>query len=318
MFFAQRFHLLRDLHRLIAVHLNDVVRDVEERAGASRYQNRRYTSLFIQIPAPLQKWRDRLFLPADDLLHEIIPHHKVSGGGIFINQKQPASRLNAFQHACSLGGASAGIRRGKVFRVLAVGQVIDKQGNVSVANRSPLLCPKLHRGLIRQDKFPSIPRDMVIHAHLQSGKQRGFSMIAAPHDQRNACRYCHAVNLSVMRQDKALLHTLRRNKGNAVFHRLVGNAAFSRQNGTVCHKSYHILLFHLAAQLCLVFCQPYRRLQRFPIQIFCEKTFFRCFRQKIKENLLQSACVNGSSKSRKTDVETHGNGVTADLTGAAL
>ena len=58
--------------------------------------------------------------------------------------------------------------------------------------------------------------------------------------------------------------------------------------------------------------------KRFPVQIFGKKALLRRLRQKIKQNLLQSACVNGSSESRKAHMKTHGNGIPADLTGAAL
>ena len=295
-----------------------MVRNVEESSGASCYQDRGHAGFLIQISCPLQKWRDRLFLPADDLLHEIIPHHKVSGGGIFINQKQPASRLNAFQHARRLGSASAGVRRGKAFRVLAVWQVIDEHGDIGIPDGTAFLGPQFHRGLIRQDKFPSVSCNVVVHAHLQRGKHRRFSMIAAAHDQRDACRNRHATNLSVMGQNKALLHRLRGNKRNTVLHRLVRNTAFSRQNRAVCHKGHYISLPHPTTQLSLVFSQPYRCLQRLSVQIFCEEALFRCFWQKIKEDLFQSTRVNGSSKGRKAHMKAHSNGVAADLTGASL
>ena len=235
-----------------------MVRNVEERAGTSCYQNRGHTSLLIQVSRPLQKRRDGFFLPADNLLHKVIPHHKVRRGRIFIDQEQAASRLNSFHHTGRLRRASACIWRGKLLCVFAVWQVIDKQGNIGIPDGTPFFGTQFHRALICQDKLPSVSRNMVIHPHLQGGKQRGLSVVAAAHDQRDSGWNCHAADLTAMRQDKRLLHGLRGNKRNAVFHRLVGNAALSWQDGSVCHKRHHFPFFHLAAQLCLVFRQPDR------------------------------------------------------------
>ena len=82
---AYFFHLLRNIYRPVTIHLDDPVCNVEKSTGASGYQNRRNPGLLIQITGSLQKRCDRLFFPADDLLHQVISDHEIGSRGIFIN-----------------------------------------------------------------------------------------------------------------------------------------------------------------------------------------------------------------------------------------
>ena len=47
-------------------------------------------------------------------------------------------------------------------------QIIDKEGNINIADTSAILRPQFYRRIVRDDKFPAVPGDMVINAQFQS------------------------------------------------------------------------------------------------------------------------------------------------------
>lgn len=100
-----------DVNRLVAVHLDHGIRNMEKGTGTARYQDGRNSCLLIQIARTGKKRRDRLFVRADNFLHKCIPYHKVRRRRILIQQKQAASRLHAFHDPGCLRCASAGIFR---------------------------------------------------------------------------------------------------------------------------------------------------------------------------------------------------------------
>ena len=54
---------------------------------------------------------DWFFIPADNFLHQLIPEHKIGGGGVLVNQKGGSACLNSFYNSRGLGSAAAGICR---------------------------------------------------------------------------------------------------------------------------------------------------------------------------------------------------------------
>ena len=136
-------HLLCNVHRTVAVHLDHSVRNVEEGAGASCHQDGGDAQLVKKLSRPLNERGDRLFFSVDDALHQLVPHHEVGGRGILVDEKGMAAGENALHDSGRLGGGAAGIFCGEVGGILSIGQVIDKQGDVCVLNIAPILCPQL-------------------------------------------------------------------------------------------------------------------------------------------------------------------------------
>ena len=75
--------------------------------------------------------------------------------------------LHPFHDSGGLGGTATGIRSMKGRSILFVGQIINKQGNIHITNRTSIFCPKLDGRIVRDHIFSSISRDMVIDTHLQ-------------------------------------------------------------------------------------------------------------------------------------------------------
>ena len=239
---AEPLHTLRNVHRPVAVHHQDMIRNIEESPRASRNQDGGNTRFPVQIPRPLQKRRNGLLVPHDHLLHELIPNHEIGGRCILVDQKQPGSRLNAFHHGSRLGGGTAGILGGKFLRVFFIGQIIDKQGNIHIPDGPAVLRPQLQRRLLSDNEFPSVSFYMIVHAHLDSLKQRGFPMITAAHDEGDSLRNGHAADFSPVGQFKSSLHGSRGSKGDAVRHGQIRHAAFPGQYGTVGHERHQFFL----------------------------------------------------------------------------
>ena len=82
---------------------------MEVGAGASGNEDGRDPELLIQIPYAADKRCDRFLAVGNDALHQLIAHHKVGGGRIFIDQKEARAGFDALDHVGSLRGASAGI-----------------------------------------------------------------------------------------------------------------------------------------------------------------------------------------------------------------
>ena len=104
------FDFACDIHRTIAVHLDNCVCNVEKCTGTSGNQKRRNSGNCIQLLCPFEKWSDRFLFTGDDFLHERIPHHEVGGRSIFIQKKNFASGFHSLNNAGSLRRTSTGIR----------------------------------------------------------------------------------------------------------------------------------------------------------------------------------------------------------------
>ena len=91
-----------NVHRMIRIHLDNRIGNVEKCTGASGYQNCGNPGFFIEISGTFQKRSDRFFFTGDDFLHEGVPHHKIGRGGIFIQQKNFASGFDSFHNTCGL------------------------------------------------------------------------------------------------------------------------------------------------------------------------------------------------------------------------
>ena len=230
-----------------------MIRNIEESTGTACHQNRGNTGLFVQIPCTLQKWCDRFLFPANHLLHELIPQHKVGGRSVLINQEQMCACLQTFNYPGRLGSTSAGIHGREAGGILLIGKIIDKHGNIYISHGSTIFCPKLDSRSICNDKFPAITRNMVIDASLQSFQKGGFSMVSTTDDQSNTFRNCHSRDSSCMVKNKCLFHGSRRAERNGILHRQIRNAAFSRKNCTIFYKCLQMMLLKQCPKLLLIF-----------------------------------------------------------------
>ena len=128
--FAGIFYHLCDIKRAVCIHLDDSVCDEEVGTGASSYEDGGDACLLVEIAGAFDERGDRLFIAADDALHQVVPQHEVGSGGVLIDQESAGSRFNAFDHGCRLGGTAAGIGGGKAGGVFFVRQIPDKEGNI--------------------------------------------------------------------------------------------------------------------------------------------------------------------------------------------
>ena len=178
------FDFACDIHRTIAVHLDNCVCNVEKCTGTSGNQKRRNSGKCIQLLCPFEKWSDRFLFTGDDFLHERIPHHEVGGRSIFIQKKNFASGFHSLDNAGSLRRTSTGIFRIKGMGILVVRQIIDKERNVCVFDASTVLGTDLYCVISGDHIFSSVSRNMVIDTQFERFKQSGFAVITA--HQRSA------------------------------------------------------------------------------------------------------------------------------------
>ena len=82
---TESFYFLCDLDWMIIVHLDHMIRNIEDSTGTASHQNGGNTSSFIQISSTLQEGCDWFLFPADHLLHELIPKHEVGSRGVLVN-----------------------------------------------------------------------------------------------------------------------------------------------------------------------------------------------------------------------------------------
>lgn len=151
------FYHLRDIKRAVCIHLDNSVCDEEVGAGASSYEDGGDACLLVEIAGAFDERGDRLFIAADDALHQVVPQHEVGSGGVLVDQESAGSCFNAFDHGCRLGGTAAGIGGGKVGGVFFVRQIPDKEGNINVVDAASILGAQLDCGFIGDDIFTSIP-----------------------------------------------------------------------------------------------------------------------------------------------------------------
>ena len=100
-------------------------------------------------------------------LHQLVPHHKISGAGIFINEEGVGTGLHAFYYIGCLGGTAAGIFRKKGVSVFVVGQIIDEQRNIGIADASAVFGTDLGSSIFGNDIFSSVPGNVVVYAGFQ-------------------------------------------------------------------------------------------------------------------------------------------------------
>ncbi len=243
---------LRDIPRHIAVHLHDLVRHLEIRAGTSRNQHRRDAKPLIDGSHPLNKRRNGLHIPVDHPLHQLIAHHEIRRACIFVDEKGACARLHRLHHICRLGCAAAGILRIECLCVLFIWQVIDEHGNIRMLNAPSVLRPDFHRRSVRHDILSPIPGNMRIHAHFQRFKKSRFPVVPSAHDQRNPLTDAHAGYLPFIGKVHGHPHGLRRGKGHRALHGPLRHAALSWQNGAVRHESYQLPLGKLLSYKLLI------------------------------------------------------------------
>ena len=255
---------------------------MEKSTGASGNQNCGDTGLSIQVTGTLQKWSDRFFVWSYKALHEGVTHHKVGGRGIFIQQEHTASRLHAFDDACSLRSTSAGVVCGEAASILTVWKVIDEHGDVHIFDEASVLGTELQGRIIGQDIFPPVSGNVIVYTHIQSIQQSGFAVIATAYDERDALWNSHTVDGAFMWQFHSDAQGFRGSEGFCIFHWAGRYAAFSRQDSSVSYKSHQFSFFHFFTNGILIFAQIYGLLHFCSIQIAVIKGLFHTYRQKIK------------------------------------
>ena len=77
--------------------------------------------VLIELPDPVKKGGDGFHIPVDDPLHQLVPDHEVGGAGVLVDEQQGGPSLQSLHHVGRLGGAAAGILRGKGCSVFSVG-----------------------------------------------------------------------------------------------------------------------------------------------------------------------------------------------------
>lgn len=107
-------------------------------------------------------------------------------------------------------------------------------------------------------------------------------------------------------------------KGNAVFHGFLRNAALSREHGPVGNKGHKILFCQFLADKTLVFCQKNYFFYGFFVQIFVIQGFLYTYRKKLKEDFFQFKGVDGSSIGRKTYCKADNQFFLGNLAGCAV
>ena len=145
---------------------------MEIRARASRYDDRGNAVIVIQLPDPFDKRCDRLHIPVDDSLHQLIADHEVRGAGVFVNEQKGCARLYALHHVCRLGSTAAGVLCAEADGIFPVRQVIDKHGNVCLLDAPSILGADLHRRVVRDHIFPSVACDVVVHSQFKRFQKR--------------------------------------------------------------------------------------------------------------------------------------------------
>ena len=50
----------------------------------------------------------------------------------------------------------------------ALWQIVDKQGDVDITDAASVLCPQFNGRTVRNDVFPAVTGDMIVHTGLQS------------------------------------------------------------------------------------------------------------------------------------------------------
>ena len=165
---AQIFCLLGDIHRLILIHLDHGVRNMEKCSRTPGNQNGRNIHLFIEFPCSCQKWRDRLLIRTNNLLHKSIPHHKIRCRGIFIQQKQLTACLDSFYDSCRLGCTAAGVFCRKIMGIPAIWQIIDKHRDIYIFDESSIFSTQFERRIICNDILSAIACNMIVDTKFQS------------------------------------------------------------------------------------------------------------------------------------------------------
>ena len=191
----------------------------------------------IQIPGPFQKRSDGFLFSCNYFLHKGIPYHKICGRCVFIQKKDPASGFHALNDPGCLRGTAAGILCWETAGVFFVRKIIDKKGNIHILNKSSVFWTKLQGGTVCDYIFSAVSRYMIINAQLKGIKKRGFTVIAASYDQSDPLRDPHTGYGSSVGKLHGNAQRVRRPERNGIFHGTGRNSAFSRKDGTVCHKS---------------------------------------------------------------------------------
>ena len=263
--------------------------------AAPHHQDQGDPGLLTEVPGPLQEGGDGLLFPGDDLLHQLVPHHEVGGGGVLVHQQQGAARLQRLHDVGGLGGAAAGVQGGEPGGVPSAGQVVDEQGDVRACHLPAVLRPDLYGGVVGDDILPPVPGDVVVNAPLQGLQQGGLAVVAAPGDEGDPPGHPHAPEGPPVGQVQRHRHGLRGLEGDGVPHGPVGHAALPGQNGAVRHKSGQFQPFQLSPDEMLVLRQGddlgHLSLGSAGIQ----QALLHTDREKIKENFLQLLGVDGSS-----------------------
>ena len=204
--------------------------------------------------------------------------------------------------------------------ILAVGQIVDEQGDIRTPDTPAILRADLHRVGGSNDIFPTIPGDMVVHPSLQGLQQRGLSMIAAPYDEGDALGNPHTGNLSPVGQLQRHRQLRRGAEGHRVLHRQVGHAGGPGQNTPIRHKGAQSQPRQGIPDIPLVLRQVCRCPESVGGQISIQEPPFHTPGQQVKEDLLQLPGIDGAAIGRKAHLQPQQDipGIRVQGTGSTL
>ena len=272
-------------------------------AGASGHNDGGNPEILVEAAHPLDEGDDRLLRRGDHLLHESVTDHEIRGGGVLVDEEQPASGFYAFHQIGGLGGAAAGVLGGEMPGVLPPGQLPDEGGNVRAADAPPVLGAKFPGAGVRDDKLPSVAADMVVDRVLESLQDGGFSVVAAAYEEGDSLWNSHAGYLAPVRERKGHAQGLRGTEGHSSLHGPVRDAAFPGQDGSVRDKGAQAKLRECFPDILLILTELDGRSQLFLADPPVIEAAQHAAGQDVEEHLFQLLGVDGPSSGRKARLE---------------
>ena len=297
--------IVRDILRDITVHLDNRIRDMEISTRTSCHDHCGDSIIIVQLPDPLDKWRDGLHIPVNHPLHQLIPDHEVRCARIFINQHKGRARLNALNYICGLRCASACVLRAESHGVFSVGKIVNKHGNIRLLDAPSILCPDLHRRVIRNHILSAVPGDVIINAQLQGFEKSRFSMISSANNQGDPFPDSHSLDGSFMRQLQSYLKLCRRLEAHTAFHRSRRDPGFPGQNTAVGNKCAQPHFRKPLADIVLILREVNDPVQPLRVHILIEESLFHTLRHEVEEDLLQLPRIDRPSIRRESDLHAH-------------
>ena len=137
----------------------------------------------VELFDPVHKGGDGLFVSAHQLLHFVVSHHEVGGGGVLIQKKGTCSGLHAFADIGRLGGAAAGIFRGEGRCGAPEGEVVDEGGDIGSSDASAVGGANFEGHLIGDHPLPPVAWDVIVNPAFKGVEKGGLPVKSPAHNQ---------------------------------------------------------------------------------------------------------------------------------------